>query len=133
MHTYVITWLDCLREILRRTEGDVHLGPIAQQQTIDLSAWIQQITVNDSVGHRRLVHGRRIEHRNGRTVIRRSVLCGRQRRTYKTCHEDAGKKDVKSFGSHWSPVGHAYGSVAICILKEILSGHQGRKRQILWE
>src|SRR6188508_3238775 len=102
MHSHMIAWLDRLREVLSRTERDVHLGAIAQQQTTDVSAWIQQITINDTVGHWRLLHGRRIKHRDGGAVIRRSVPCRRQVRMDETYHEDAGKDDVKSFILHWS-------------------------------
>src|SRR4026208_740503 len=101
MHSHVIAWLDRRREVLSRTERDVHLGAIAQQQTTDVSAWIQQITVHDAGGHRRLPHGRRIKHRDGRAVIRRSVPCRRQRRIGKTYHEDGGKDEGKACRSHW--------------------------------
>lgn len=70
MHPHVIARLNALRKVFSGAERDMHLRPVLQQQSIDVTTGVQQIAINDPISHGRPFHGGRIEDQD-----RNSVTC----------------------------------------------------------
>jgi hypothetical protein len=74
----MITRLNGLNQCLSGPECDMNLRPIAQQQSIHISAGVQQITIHNPVSNRGLVQRWRIvEDLKGKSVMR-SLIVARQ-------------------------------------------------------